>query len=222
MTASFKQLTNFLRQLGTERVPHTEKSFLAHLIGVYRLMQSLGCSEELARAGLFHSVYGTEGFQGFVLPLDQRQTVRQLIGERAERLAYWNCAMHRPTLDRALLQDEGEPYRIVDRFTHESIELSAAELDDLCRVHLIDYLEQVARSQRWDIRPAAFRRMATRLGGVIEEAYHRVFGQHAAMEPCAHRLILNPPPFRSASTSGRVIQAKSPGIECLRALAATP
>src|SRR5262245_44828680 len=37
-----------------------------------------------------------------------------------------------------------------------------------------------------------------------------------------HRLIRNPPPLWSASTSAGVIQAKSPGIECLMALAATP
>ncbi len=35
-------------------------------------------------------------------------------------------------------------------------------------------------------------------------------------------LIRRPGPFSSDSTSVRVIQAKSPGIECLRALAATP
>src|SRR5262249_21439512 len=34
MTATYKQLTDFLLQLGTDQVGHSEKSYLAHLIGV--------------------------------------------------------------------------------------------------------------------------------------------------------------------------------------------
>jgi len=40
----------------------------------------------LADAGLFHSIYGTEGFAGFALPLAERTNIRALVGERAERL----------------------------------------------------------------------------------------------------------------------------------------
>ena len=82
-----KHLTDFLVELGIEHVPHTGKSYLAHLIGVYRLMETEGCSHEVCRAGMFHSIYGTEKFQGFKLPLERRQEVRDLIGPRAERLA---------------------------------------------------------------------------------------------------------------------------------------
>jgi hypothetical protein len=41
---------------------------------------------ELADAGLFHSIYGTEGFAGFALPFTERPTIRALVGQRAERL----------------------------------------------------------------------------------------------------------------------------------------
>src|SRR5688572_3861222 len=101
MTAKYKQYTDFLVNLGIEKVPHTEKSYLAHLVNLYRLMEAEGCSEEMCSAGMFHSIYGTEIFQGFKLPLDSRAEVRQLIGERAERLAYLNCAMNRETFDQA-------------------------------------------------------------------------------------------------------------------------
>jgi hypothetical protein len=125
---------------------------------------------------MFHSIYGTELFQGFKLPLEQRGEVRALIGERAERLAYINCAMDRASFDRAQDAPAG-PYRILDRITGEAHELSAEDFDDLTRIHLCDWLEQVERSQRWDYRRSAYRRMAERLGGVAEKSYLRVFGQ---------------------------------------------
>ena len=96
-------------------------------------MEARGCNEELCRAGMFHSIYGTEKFQGFALPLERRPEVRALIGERAERLAYLNCAMDRASFDRAVAQAAG-PYRIVDRLTGAEVELSAGDFDDLCRI----------------------------------------------------------------------------------------
>jgi hypothetical protein len=180
MEASFDELVEFLAGLGTERVAHTEGSFLAHLIGVYRDLESWGCDESLCRAGMFHSIYGTEKFQKFALPLERRDDVRRLLGERAERLAYVNCAMDRESFDRAALQSTG-PHRIKDRITQQEIELTGEEFDDLCRVHLCDWLEQVPRSRHWDYRRSAYQHMAARLGGVAQRAYDAVF----ATEPIA-------------------------------------
>jgi hypothetical protein len=179
MSADFKRLTDFLVGLGVGQIGHTHKTYLAHLVGVYRDLEAAGCDAEVCRAGMFHSIYGTEMFQGFTLPLARRPEVCDLIGERAERLAYLNCAMDRASLDRAVAQEHG-PYRIVDRLTGAEVELSPADLDDLCRVHLYDWLEQVPRSQRWDYRRAAYRRMAERLGPPARGAYERVIALETA------------------------------------------
>jgi len=180
MAENFKRLTNFLVELGVEQVGHTGKSYLAHLVGVYRLMEACGCPAELCRAGMFHSIYGTQQFQGFTLPLERRAETRALIGDRAERLAYLNCAMDRATFDRAVEQAAG-PYRIVDRLTGREVELPPEDFDDLCRVHLYDWLEQVPRSRYgWGYRRAAYRRMAERLGGPALAAYDRVFAGEPA------------------------------------------
>jgi hypothetical protein len=175
---SLKQLTDYLIGLGAKEVVHTEKSYLAHLIGVYRLMEACGCSEELCLAGMFHSIYGTELFQRFGLPLERRPEIRAFIGERAERLAYLNCAMDRSSLDRVVDQPEG-PYLISDRLTGEEVFLGRDDFDDLCRVHLYDWLEQIPRWQRWDYRRDAYQRMARWLGGAALEAYKRVSAQEA-------------------------------------------
>src|SRR5207249_2044167 len=104
MPAALKPLTDFLVDLGIEKVPHTEKSYLAHLVAVHRDLRSWGCAEEVCLGGMFHSIYGTEMFQGFKLSLDERGKLRQMIGERAERLAYLNCASDRPTFDTNFTQ----------------------------------------------------------------------------------------------------------------------
>jgi hypothetical protein len=179
MDRDYKRLTDFLAGLGVARIAHTEKSYLAHLVGVHRLMESRGCTEEVCRAGMFHSIYGTERFRGFTLPLERRPEVRALVGERAERLAYLNCAMDRASFDRALERGEG-PYPVIDRLTGEEVALARADFDDLCRVHLYDWLEQVPRSREWDYRRAAYRRMAERLGAEVTAAYDRVFAAEGA------------------------------------------
>ena len=179
MDDGLRRLTDFLNGLGVSQVPHTRTTFLAHLVAVYRLMEARGCGEEACRAGMFHSIYGTQRFQGFKLPLDRRPDVRALIGERAERLAYINCAVDRASLDRAIDQP-GEPYRLLDRLSGEELSLSRQDFDDLCRVHLYDWLEQVPRSREWGYRRDAYRRMAERLGDAAREAYDRVYAAESA------------------------------------------
>jgi len=175
MPASFKDLTAFLKDLGIAEVAHTQKTYLAHLVSVPKLMERCGCSEDLCRAGMFHSIYGTEKFQGFKLTLDRRGELAGLIGEGPERLAFWNCFMDRASLDALLDQDE-EPFVIKHRETGEPMTLTRREFDDLCRVHLFDWLEQAPRSRfGWDYRRAAYRRMAERLGGEALRAYDAVF-----------------------------------------------
>jgi hypothetical protein len=183
MSEDEKRLTNFLVDLGIEGVGHTGKTYLAHLMSLFRLMQAQGCGEELCRAGMFHSIYGTERFQGFKLPLESRDEIRALIGERAERLAYLNCAMDRDAFDRAVAAGV-PPFLYRDRITGEVITLSHEDFDDLCRIHLFDWLEQVPRSRwGWDYRRAAYRGMAERLGGTALATYDRVFAAEAASPP---------------------------------------
>ena len=180
MAKDLKRLTDYLVALGIEHVPHTKKTYLGHLVAVYHLMQEHGCSEDACRAGMFHSLYDTERFQGFKLPLERRAEIRELIGERAERLAYLNCAMYRPSFDAALEQEQ-PPYRFTDRITGEAVVLDQADFDDLCRIHLYDWLEQVPRSRHgWGYRRGAYRRMAERLGAVALATYAEAYAAEPA------------------------------------------
>lgn len=178
MHPNYKRMLDYLTDLGIERTPHTEKTYLAHLIGLYKYLENNGYSHEICGAGMFHSIYGTEKFQGFKLTLEKRGEIRELIGERGERLAYLNCAMDRSTLDAAAFQ-ESEPYHIKER-TGVEVSLNRQDFDDLCRIHLYDWMEQVGRSKKWDYRRAAYRQMARRLGPEVEREYARVFAAEPA------------------------------------------
>ena len=178
MAASFQELVDYFHALATEDVEHTEGTYMGHCFTVYRDMKRWGFDEDLARAGLFHSIYGTGLFQRFKLPVEKREEVRELIGERAERLAYLNCAIIYDEFDEELAR-HGETFRMTSRLTGELIELEKTELEDLLRVHLVDRLEQIPRSQAWDWRKDAFREIANRLGPQARAEFERVYALQA-------------------------------------------
>lgn len=175
MEASYRQLADYLVDLGIEKVAHSQKNYLAHLVAVYHLMENQGCNPMLCRAGMFHSIYGTELFQGFKIGLERREEVRGLIGDNAEKLAYCNCFMDRKSFDALLGQSDGA-FVLRHRETGEDLELTLDQYDDLVRIHLYDWLEQVARSRHgWNYRRAEYRKMAERLGNPALEKYDVVF-----------------------------------------------
>jgi hypothetical protein len=174
MSEDIKPMIDFLKSRGIEKVGHTKKTYLAHLVNLYRYLEERGAGPDACRAGIFHSIYGTERFQGFKLSLEDRPTIAKLIGERAEHIAYLNCAMDRTSFDRAVERGTA-PYRFIDRLTQKEVEVAPDDFDDLCRVHLYDWLEQVPRAEAWDYRRAAYRRLAERLGDVAKQTFDEVY-----------------------------------------------
>jgi len=59
------------------------------------LLRRWGLPEPVCYGGLFHSMYGTDGFKRNALTTDDRHEVRALIGEEAERLVYLFCSIRR-------------------------------------------------------------------------------------------------------------------------------
>lgn len=179
MGAAFQELVDFFHSIGAEDVPHTGVTYMGHSFAVYRDMKKWGFDEELAQAGLFHSIYGTGLFQRFKIPLERRGEVRKLIGERAERLAYLNCSIDYESFDQEVERGT-PPYRLHSRLTGETFELGEQEFEDLLRIQLVDRLEQVPRSKHLDFRREAFRQMAERLGPQAVEEFDRVFAAESA------------------------------------------
>ena len=105
MSDSISTKIDFLKQLGSDKIKHRNQSLLEHLIGVRDILEKWGAPEYVQDGGLFHSVYGTTYFKPQMTT--DRDTVRYLIGEKAEELAYWFCFLDSPRTQRiSILENE--------------------------------------------------------------------------------------------------------------------
>jgi hypothetical protein len=143
-------------------------------------------------AGLFHSIYGTEGFQGATVPLTERAAVRRLIGSAAELVVFVNCVMDRVSFDSIIAQcaaatslhgaaANDQVYLLASRpeFTTvpevpSTIQLHRQQLSDLAQVHLADWADLVASYNLWFYRRSEYRAIARLLGGTFEGEYRAV------------------------------------------------
>jgi hypothetical protein len=146
-----RNLWNFVEQQVPAVLDHTgTEAFDDHLKGVQAVLRYWGAPGHLANAGLFHSIYGTEGFQGFSLPLSERQSIQQLIGKQAEQLCFWFCMVDRYTLDQTVM-DWDKPLEENVQFTLRSrpelgrfeMTLNKEEWLDFVELTIADWMEQV-------------------------------------------------------------------------------
>ncbi|MFL5476770.1 MAG: DUF6817 domain-containing protein [Gemmatimonadales bacterium] len=72
----YQRALELLERFGAVSVEHPSGTLLEHLRGTYEQLDRWGCSKDLCRAGLYHSVYGTEKFQKRTVPLEARNEVR--------------------------------------------------------------------------------------------------------------------------------------------------
>jgi hypothetical protein len=98
----YKKKIDFLKSIGSDKVKHSGGTLLEHLIGTSEELKKLGAPEYLQDAGLFHSVYGTVYFMPEGGLVDDRQVVKDLIGEDAEEIAYWFCILDLPRIEQIL------------------------------------------------------------------------------------------------------------------------
>lgn len=152
-----------LVELGAARTPHSRRTFLEHLTGVAAILQRWGAREAVVKAGLFHSIYGTEVFEPATVGYDQRPRLRALLGDEAERLAYLFCAFERASIYRAIA---AAPHRVTLR--HDGggeHEVTRAEAADLLLLVWANDLEQRALVERPPGDDARALRTLERLGG---------------------------------------------------------
>ncbi|WP_437625291.1 DUF6817 domain-containing protein [Sorangium sp. So ce1151] len=136
----------FLRRAGAAGRGHSEATLLSHLVGTRELLVAWGARPALSRAGLFHSVYGTESFHEGVLSSARRDEVRAEIGAEAELLSYLFCAVTAESLHEALAAPHGAPLH--DRFLRRVAPVDAATWRDLFELTAANALEQLPRVPR--------------------------------------------------------------------------
>eukprot|EP00467_Chlorarachnion_reptans_P002416 CAMPEP_0114514796 /NCGR_PEP_ID=MMETSP0109-20121206/16356_1 /TAXON_ID=29199 /ORGANISM="Chlorarachnion reptans, Strain CCCM449" /LENGTH=309 /DNA_ID=CAMNT_0001694883 /DNA_START=316 /DNA_END=1245 /DNA_ORIENTATION=- len=234
-------LWNYVNEQVPAVLDHTgSAAFDEHLKGVQAVLRNWGAPTHLANAGLFHSIYGTEGFQGFSLPLSQRNAVRSLIGGRAEKLAFVFCMLDRSTFDETVFAWAG---RVDENATTHTLrarpelgrfrmELDSEEWLDFVELTLADWLEQVegAASKanglyRWRVgeaysyRRAAYEKMsrilASERGPRLAEVVPRMYGQVMATEGESTRNLIQartPPQSDAAEAALAALRAAGESI----------
>lgn len=92
-----RQVT-FLLERGTAAIPHSGTSLLMHLMNTRNLLNRWAASLATCDAGLYHSVYGTGGFERGIVGWHERSVIRRLIGKEGERLVFLFCRSSREKL----------------------------------------------------------------------------------------------------------------------------
>jgi hypothetical protein len=88
-------MTKYLFDSGANETTHTGRTLYDHLMGTYLILKSWeDCPEHVAVAGMFHSIYGTVYFK--TQTTDNREEIKDLIGEEAETLVRAFCDAQHP------------------------------------------------------------------------------------------------------------------------------
>ena len=143
----------FLRTLCAHRVPHTEGTLIDHLLGTAAVLKRWGYPEDICLAGLFHSVYGTSTFETSLLSLNERDRVTQIIGESAERTAFFFSQMDQEEFWKQLGSDE--PHL---RLRHQDVpvRVDPNEMQRLMAIFWANEIEQASRTML-RLEPTKFR-----------------------------------------------------------------
>ncbi len=94
MQDSITTKIKFLIAMGADKVPHSGGTLIEHLIAVHDILVTNNSPNYICEAGLFHSIYGTTSFQH--KSTEDRDMIRELIGEAAEHLVYEFSILERP------------------------------------------------------------------------------------------------------------------------------
>src|SRR5580700_8343652 len=89
------ELSRFLLERGAANVGHSGGSLYDHLMATSAILEGWNAPDRVCKAGLFHSIYGTEYFKDPVFAFSERERLTTLIGEDAERIAYLFCVFDR-------------------------------------------------------------------------------------------------------------------------------
>lgn len=144
---SVDQLFSKLQSLGAGEFEHLNGSLSMHLRGTEALLRQWGAADAVCGAGLYHAVYGTDGYNPALTVLAGRKNIAELIGVEAESLAYLFGACNRKVFYPRIGTDA--QLMFADRFTNVEYHISLLQLTQLCEITLANELEIVSNSPQF-------------------------------------------------------------------------
>ena len=160
---------DLLLELDTDKNLHSGGALLEHLRGTHDLLHTWGNDQAVCVGGLFHSIYGTQAYQTQSASLEDRQRIRAVIGERAERLAFLFCVSNRGEFFEALDKDDAALW---NRVHEETTPVTQDELRDLIEMEMANYVEFMPRLSFTNEELAAFEARAERTRDLITQRAH--------------------------------------------------
>jgi hypothetical protein len=149
------KLKAYLLEQGTNATKHSGATLWDHLAGVHRILHACGSADDVCKAGLFHSIYGTQSFKHSSVDKNCRHEVTTLIGEYAENLVWAFCTLPRPRLLEISIKQQ--TFDWVDKlgittdarqFGQDLIRLECANLLEQKKLHEFPYLARQAQGMR--------------------------------------------------------------------------
>jgi hypothetical protein len=154
-------------------IVHTgQRTLLEHMVSVYDGLGSWGLSVDICRAGLIHSIYGSERHDRFKIDIARRLEVVDLVGPEAEGIAYAHCGIQRKEFDETV---QGGGRRFQSRFGGVFVFVDEQLFLSFCAVHLADWLDQVPFTKEWNHRFEVYFWIARTLGGAALNTFNWVY-----------------------------------------------
>ncbi len=129
----------YLQSIGVENTAHSGRTFFDHLCRVEDILRICMVDEEVCLAGLYHSIYGTSYFK--IKTTDDRQAIKNIIGDRAEYLAWLFCNAQRPFCwfcGNNIVLTNGSHITVDDKTLHDLQMIEGANLlEQKCGADLI-------------------------------------------------------------------------------------
>jgi hypothetical protein len=137
-------VVGWLRDHDAGRIEHPGGSLLDHLVRTHAKLCMWSLDQDVCLAGLCHAAYGTDGFATALLNTEARPVLTELIGQRAEYLAYLYGSCDRG-LTYPTFRSPGSDIAIVDRFTGGHSDPVAADLIAFCHITIANELDVLVR-----------------------------------------------------------------------------
>jgi hypothetical protein len=169
-----------LRRRRTHLVRHGVQSLEQHLFNTFDILTAWQQPLRVQYAGLVHSVYSTDAFTHQTFKVTERDQVRALVGNEAERLAHLFCTIDRRELlsaVRASANDTPDAFELTSRLDGHRIQVTPADAGDLLPVYMANAAEQSCRPDRspgrWLSHVSHLGRQARRLAEVTPPVFDR-------------------------------------------------
>ena len=105
----FEEELKFLKEAGCGYLPHTGRTLYDHLLGTANILLEYERPDAEVKAGLFHSIYGTDIYPFSKRISITRESVSELIGEEAEEIVHIFCSLE-PRTEKIINGDVDKKY----------------------------------------------------------------------------------------------------------------